>query len=77
MASLQIRSIAREPGETRQSGSLCHPTGNRSRRRLRRNSRGVRIQAIVKELHDEKIDVIEWNADPAIFIGKKPSVLLV
>ncbi len=32
--------------------------------------RGIRIQNIVKELSDEKIDVIEWNADPAIFIAK-------
>ncbi|MBI5957763.1 MAG: transcription termination/antitermination protein NusA [Chloroflexi bacterium] len=32
--------------------------------------RGIRIQNIVKELNDEKIDVIEWNPDPAIFIGK-------
>jgi transcription termination/antitermination protein NusA len=32
--------------------------------------RGIRIQNIVKELSDEKIDVIEWNIDPAIFIAK-------
>lgn len=32
--------------------------------------RGIRIQNIVKELNDEKIDVIEWNPDPAIFIAK-------
>ncbi len=32
--------------------------------------RGIRIQNIVRELSDEKIDVIEWNADPAIFITK-------
>ncbi len=32
--------------------------------------RGIRIQNIVKELSDEKIDVIEWSADPGIFIGK-------
>ena len=31
---------------------------------------GKRIQPIVKELHDEKIDVIEWNPDPALFISK-------
>lgn len=31
---------------------------------------GKRIQPIVKELHDEKIDVIEWNPDPAVFIAK-------
>lgn len=32
--------------------------------------RGVRIQSIVRELNDEKIDVIEWNPDPAAFIAK-------
>lgn len=32
--------------------------------------RGIRIQNIVKELHDEKIDVIEWNPDPVVFISK-------
>ena len=32
--------------------------------------RGVRIQSIVRELNDEKIDVIEWNGDPRIFIAK-------
>lgn len=32
--------------------------------------RGIRIQNIVRELHDEKIDIIEWNPDPHIFITK-------
>lgn len=32
--------------------------------------RGVRIQSIVRDLNDEKIDVIEWNSDPATFIAK-------
>lgn len=32
--------------------------------------RGVRIQSIVRDLNDEKIDVIEWNPDPATFIQK-------
>jgi N utilization substance protein A len=32
--------------------------------------RGIRIQNIVKELHDEKIDVIEWNTDAEAFISK-------
>ncbi|MCL2150170.1 MAG: transcription termination factor NusA, partial [Dehalococcoidia bacterium] len=30
--------------------------------------RGIRIQNIVSELGGEKIDVINWNQDPAIFI---------
>ncbi len=32
--------------------------------------RGIRIQNIVRELSEEKIDVIEWNHDPATFITK-------
>ncbi len=32
--------------------------------------RGVRIQAIVRELSDEKIDVIEWNPDTEEYIAK-------
>lgn len=32
--------------------------------------RGVRIQSIVRDLNDEKIDVIEWNPEPEIFIAK-------
>ncbi len=32
--------------------------------------RGVRIQSIVRDLNDEKIDVIEWNPDMSTFIAK-------
>ena len=32
--------------------------------------RGVRIQSIVRDLNDEKIDVIEWNPEPSIFTAK-------
>lgn len=32
--------------------------------------RGMRIQNIVKELHEEKIDVIEWVSDQKTFIAK-------
>ncbi len=32
--------------------------------------RGVRIQSIVRDLNDEKIDVIEWNSESAAFIAK-------
>lgn len=66
---VDIRSIAREPGErakvavsATQSG--IDPVGACV------GIRGVRIQAIVRELHNEKIDVIEWNSDAAIFISK-------
>lgn len=66
---VEIRSIAREPGyrskvavSALQAG--IDPVGACV------GIRGVRIQAIVRELHDEKIDVIEWNSDPSQFIAK-------
>ena len=31
--------------------------------------RGVRIQNIVNELNGEKIDVVEWNEDPAQYVA--------
>jgi N utilization substance protein A len=66
---VEIRNISREPGQrakvavsATQAG--VDPVGACV------GVRGVRIQAIVKELHDEKIDIIEWNADPVIYISK-------
>ena len=32
-------------------------------------TKGVRIQNVINELHGEKIDVIEWNQDPSIYIA--------
>ena len=32
--------------------------------------RGARVQAVVAELAGEKIDVIEWHEDPAVFVAK-------
>lgn len=66
---VEIRAISREPGyrskiavSALQQG--IDPVGACV------GLRGVRIQAIVRELNDEKIDVIEWNAEPDIFISK-------
>jgi len=66
---VEIRSIAREPGERAKVAVYAtqqgiDPVGACV------GIRGVRIQAIVRELHDEKIDVIEWNPDPAAYIAK-------
>ncbi|MEI7849604.1 MAG: transcription termination factor NusA [Chloroflexota bacterium] len=66
---VEIRAISREPGQrakvavsATQAG--IDPVGACV------GVKGMRIQAIVKELHDEKIDIIEWNADPVIYISK-------
>lgn len=31
--------------------------------------RGARVQAVMDELGNEKVDVIEWNSDPAVYIA--------
>ena len=31
--------------------------------------RGIRLQSIIKELNSEKMDVIQWHADPGVFIS--------
>jgi N utilization substance protein A len=66
---VEIRSIAREPGQRSKVAVAAlqagvDPVGACV------GIRGVRIQAIVRELNDEKIDVIEWSSDPAIYIAK-------
>ncbi len=66
---VEIRAISREPGarakvavSATQAG--VDPVGACV------GVKGVRIQAIVKELHDEKIDIIQWDQDPVIYISK-------
>jgi transcription termination/antitermination protein NusA len=66
---VEIRSIAREPGQRAKVAVSAtqqgiDPVGACV------GVRGVRIQAIVRELNDEKIDVIEWSNDIPSFISK-------
>lgn len=66
---VEIRSIAREPGQRSKVAVSALQTGVDPVGACV-GLRGVRIQAIVKELNDEKIDVIEWNPDPSAYIAK-------
>jgi len=66
---VEIRAIAREPGQrAKVAVSATQPNVDPVGACV--GIRGVRIQAIVKELHDEKIDIIEWNPDPVMYISK-------
>lgn len=67
--TVEIKAIAREPGSrskvavaARQPG--IDPVGACV------GLRGIRIQNIVSELNNEKIDVIEWHADTPAFVAK-------
>ncbi|MBM2826669.1 MAG: utilization substance protein [Dehalococcoidia bacterium] len=66
--TVEIKAIAREPGfrskvavAARQDG--VDPVGSCV------GLRGIRIQNITNELNGEKIDVIQWDPDPAVFVA--------
>ena len=66
---VEVRAIAREPGQRAKVAVMAtqpgvDPVGACV------GIKGVRIQAIVKELHDEKIDIIQWDSDPVVYISK-------
>jgi N utilization substance protein A len=66
---VEIKSIAREAGARSKIAVVAlqpgiDPVGACV------GMRGVRIQSIVRELNDEKIDVIEWDSDQRTFIAK-------
>jgi N utilization substance protein A len=70
--TVEIKGIAREPGSrskvavvARQDG--LDPIGSCV------GVRGSRINNIVRELNDEKIDIIQWSADPATFVANSLS----
>ncbi|PWB50978.1 MAG: hypothetical protein C3F13_15870 [Anaerolineales bacterium] len=66
---VEIRSIAREPGQrSKVAVAALQPAVDPVGACV--GIRGVRIQAIVRELNDEKIDVIEYDTDPSSYIAK-------
>jgi N utilization substance protein A len=66
---VEIRSIAREPGQrSKVAVAALQPAVDPVGACV--GIRGVRIQAIVRELNDEKIDVIEYDSDPSAYIAK-------
>ncbi|MCH7588402.1 MAG: transcription termination/antitermination protein NusA [Chloroflexi bacterium] len=66
---VEIKSIAREAGK-RAKVAVAAMRDNVDPVGACVGLRGVRIQSIVRDLNDEKIDVIEWNPDPPAFIAK-------
>ena len=65
---IEIKSVSRDPGARSKvavysSNENIDPVGSCV------GQKGIRIQNIINELSGEKIDVIEWNPDPSIFIS--------
>ena len=66
---VQIKGVAREPGVRAKIGVISldknvDPIGACV------GLRGSRVQSIVRELRGEKIDIIEWDEDPAILVTR-------
>ena len=66
--TVEIKSIAREAGSRTKiavfsSDEHVDPVGSCV------GQRGIRVTTVMSELGNEKIDIIEWSADPAKFIA--------
>lgn len=66
--TVEIKAVAREPGVRSKVAVAARQEGVDAVGSCL-GLRSIRIQNITKELGGEKIDVIQWNADPSIFIG--------
>ena len=64
---IEIKSVSRDPGN-RSKVAVYSPDPNIDPVGSCVGQKGVRIQNIINELNGEKIDVIEWNEDPSIYI---------
>ncbi|MBU1092660.1 transcription termination factor NusA [Patescibacteria group bacterium] len=65
--TVEIKAIAREAGVRSKVAVISHqesidPVGSLVGRR------GVRVQAVMAEIGDEKIDIVLWDPDPKLFI---------
>jgi len=65
--TVEIKAIAREAGSRSKIAVISHdshidPIGSLV------GQRGVRVSTVTSELSGEKIDIVEWNEDPALFI---------
>jgi len=66
---VEVKSVAREPGSRSKIAVCSHdehidPVGSCV------GQRGVRVSTVMSELGGEKIDIIEWIADPEQFIER-------
>lgn len=66
---VEIKSVAREPGQRSKiavssSDDRVDPVGACV------GHRGTRVQSVVNELYDEKVDIVRWSEDTAKFIAE-------
>ena len=67
-SAVEVKAIAREPGIRSKIAVFSNkpgvdPVGSCV------GQKGVRVQAVINEVNNEKIDVIQWHQDPVKFIA--------
>lgn len=66
--TVEIKSVVREAG-SRSKIAVCAMDPTIDSVGACVGPKGQRVQNIVNELHDEKIDIVRWDEDPAIYIA--------
>jgi N utilization substance protein A len=66
---VEIRAVAREPGMRSKIAVISNddkvdPVGACV------GIKGSRVQAIVRELNGERIDIVPWSTDPVVYVGR-------
>lgn len=75
--TVELKSVAREAGDrskisVHSDNPEVDPVGSCV------GPKGTRVQAVVNELKGEKIDIVQWSADPVVFVANalSPSKVL-
>ena len=65
---VEVKAIARESGHRTKIAVVSH-NPDVSAKGACIGPMGQRVRAVMRELNDEKIDIIDWSADPAEFVA--------
>ena|SRR3989344_4034568 len=66
--TVEVKAIAREAGQRTKIAVVSHDTSIDPVGACV-GQKGVRVTAVMSELHGEKIDIIPWDEDPALFVA--------
>ncbi|MBT3603229.1 MAG: transcription termination factor NusA, partial [Candidatus Latescibacteria bacterium] len=74
--TIEVKAVAREPGErakiaVHSNDARIDPVGACV------GMKGSRVQAVVRELSNERIDIVPWSEDEAIFLSRALSPAVV
>lgn len=69
---VEIRAVAREAGN-RSKIAVFSRDPNVDPVGACVGPRGLRVQAVVQELRGEKVDIVQWDADPEVFVANSLS----